>query len=181
MKIKSIITAGFLISSITSATAEDTPYTAENESLYTLSGKVTQIAQESFVLDYGKGDIVIEMDDYGKTPEVDYLSIGDEVTVHGFIDADEGEVRSIEAGSVYVKSLNTYYYANGSDEEDYMSVQTKPRLVAYPKIRVQGVIEGIEDEKFQLSTPIGSMIIDTKEMDNNPTDEDGFHKLQAGD
>lgn len=45
---------------------------------------------------------------------------GGEVTVYGRVDDDMFESKSIEAGSVYVKDLNTYFHANSTDEEDAM-------------------------------------------------------------
>jgi hypothetical protein len=57
------------------------------------------------------------MDDWDWYAEGKNLIDGDKVTVYGRIDDDFFETTSIEASSVYVESLGSYFYASAADEE----------------------------------------------------------------
>ncbi|MGE0748136.1 MAG: DUF5666 domain-containing protein [Rhodospirillales bacterium] len=80
-----------------------------------LTGTVKAVHLEQFVLDYGPGGIVVEMD--GPLHEEDSLQRGDRVIVNGRMDADFFQKKRIEAGSVFVPRLDKYFYASTADEE----------------------------------------------------------------
>ena len=81
-----------------------------------LTGSVKSNSRDSFVVDYGVGEITVEMDDRDWSSD-NRLSRGDSVTVTGRVDKDFYATRTIEASSVYVDRLSTYYYASPADEE----------------------------------------------------------------
>ncbi len=58
------------------------------------------------------------MDDWDWYAEGYKLLNGEKVRVHGLIDDDLFETTKIEASSVYVQNLGTYFYASSADEED---------------------------------------------------------------
>ncbi|HMB69874.1 MAG TPA: hypothetical protein VKU85_11200, partial [bacterium] len=93
------------------------PYAQPDDSWISLSGTVTDARADSFRLDYGDGVITVEMDDWDSYGDAYGLMDGDNVTVYGAIDDDLFETTTIEASSVYVESLNTYFYASAADEE----------------------------------------------------------------
>jgi uncharacterized protein YdeI (BOF family) len=93
------------------AMAED-PYAKPDDTWISISGTVDTVRPDSFTLDYGKGVITVEMDDGDRDADAYKLLKGDKATVNGKIDDDLFETRSIEAGSVYVESLDTYFYAS---------------------------------------------------------------------
>lgn len=87
------------------------PWERDDGQWITLSGKVTDAGANDFKLDYGKGAITVEMDDYD--PELEAFNIvrNDRVIVVGRVDADRKQRRTIEAGqsnlfSVKVVDLN---------------------------------------------------------------------------
>lgn len=82
----------------------------------TVNGKVKSISGDNFILNYGKGQISVEMDGWawGGTDE---LRAGDRVIVSGRMDNDFYEQRKIEASSVFVPRRSEYIYANPADEE----------------------------------------------------------------
>src|SRR5690606_15341284 len=98
------------------AVAAETPAATSDGEWLSLSGSVVSTAPESFMLDYGSKTIRVEMDDYDWYLENPILE-GDQVIVTGQMDADFWQNRTIEASSVYVKSLNTMYFASAADEE----------------------------------------------------------------
>ena len=100
------------------ADAQINPKQAPNNSWISISGKIKFVSRDSFILDYGKGLITVEMDDADQDSEAYNLETGDQVVVKGKIDADYNEGTSIEASSVYVKNLGAYFYADSADEEE---------------------------------------------------------------
>ena len=94
------------------------PYTQPDDSWISVTGTVADTHDESFELDYGEGLITVEFDDWDWYNENAAILDGDRVTVYGAVDDDLYETRTIEAASVYVEGLNTYYYASATDEED---------------------------------------------------------------
>ena len=160
-----------------SASAQD-PYEKPDGSYISLSGTVTSSDADSFMLDYGEGMVFVEMDDwdwygdaYGILPE-------DEVTVYGYVDDDLYETTSIEASSVYVKDLNTYYYASGADEESVNYVSTTWYDYHYT---VTGVVESVSGRDFTIDTGTRNMTVDTLQLGYNPLDNQGFLQIEKGD
>ena len=91
---------------------------ATDQSWINLRGTVVTAGPNAFVLDYGAGEITVEMDDWDWYREGSALLPGDSVVVTGKVDDDLWQAKRIEAGSVYVKKLDTYFYASGADEEE---------------------------------------------------------------
>ena len=159
------------------ASAED-PYEMADGSYISLSGTVTSSTLDSFILDYGEGLVTVEMDDwdwygdaYGILPE-------DEVAVYGYVDDDFYETTSIEASSVYVKDLNTYYYASGADEESTAYVSTTWYDYDYT---VTGIVDSVNGREFTVDTGTRQMTVDTWQLGFNPLDDEGFLKIEKGD
>ncbi len=118
MKITTLLVMIF-ITIASSAIAQD-PQKMENNSWISLSGTVVEASPERFELDYGKGIVTVEMDGWGWYSRASTIMEDDKVTVHGRVDDDFHEMTSIEASSVYVEGMNTYFYANNLDEEDLL-------------------------------------------------------------
>lgn len=90
--------------------------TATDRDWVSVTGDVKATVDGHFLLDYGAGEITVEMDGFN-WHSANILQPGDDVTVTGRIDNDFFERRSIEAASVFVDKRDTYYYANPADEE----------------------------------------------------------------
>ncbi len=161
----------------------DDPVEQPDESWLTVNGTVVSARPDSFKLDYGEGLVTVEMDDWGWYEEDHLLIEGDQVTVHGRVDAGLFEKRTIEAGSVYVEDLNTYFYANTADEEG------DSRLISYVVtvpldegswVNISGIIEDVDGREFTLATGFGEIQVDTRTMAYNPLDNEGFQRLDRG-
>ena len=175
-------TAATLILSagIASAQTETNPETMPNNSWASVSGIVASAGADSFQLDYGEGLITVEMDDWDWYAEAAPLLEGDNVIVYGIIDDDMMETESIEASSVYVKGLGSYFYANGSDEEDLVySAVTEPKLAA--AIDVTGTVEAVDGRNFTIDIGSKDLSVSTSEMTYNPLDDEGFQKVEVDD
>jgi uncharacterized protein YdeI (BOF family) len=180
MKLPSVITYAALASAplITMADSPN-PYLKADDTWISLSGKVTEVSPHSFELDYGDGLVTVEMDDWDMDNDAYKVIEDDKVTVNGVVDDDLFETTSIEASSVYVENIGTYFYANPADEED-MSVTVTTPIVASRTV-VQGTVMGIEGRELTLSTGRSVFTVDTDELGYNPVDDAGYQKIETGD
>lgn len=162
---------------LTSAQAEN-PYLQADDTWISIDGEVHEVSPDSFVLDYGQGFVTVEMDDGDRDADAYSLLEGDEVTVSGIIDDGLYELNTIEASSVYVESIGTYFYASGVDEEDTF-VTVDPVIIS--ETVIQGTISSVGDEEFTLDTGAQEMTVQVDEMIYDPLDDVGYQQLDEGD
>lgn len=162
-------------------TAQDkpNPYAKKDGSWISINGTVTTVGPDAFNLDYGEGIVIVEMDDWDLDNDGYKLLADDKVTVYGRVDDDLYETTSIEASSVYVKNLNTYFYASAADEETLPAIATVP-VVDYD-LQLTGEVTKVEGREFTIDTGTRQMSVDTIEMSYNPLDDEGFQKIEVGD
>lgn len=157
-----------------------------NGEFVTISGKVNEVKEDSFNLNVEGKKILVEMDDYGWSADGYKLMNGDQVVVSGRVDKDFLEKKKVEAGSVYVKSIDTTFYSNSTDEEDAVpfimtSYTLVPALPEGAAVDVQGKITKVEGREIVVDTGLRKVTVDTNEMFYNPLDKTGFTKLAVGD
>lgn len=179
-----LVSAGILFAS-TPVFAAD-PGEKPAGSWITVNGTVVSATDNSFRLDYGEGLITVEMDDWDWYGDAYMLLDGDNVTVRGIIDDDLFEKRTIEASSVYVENLNSYFYANPADEEDMSYVLAYPTVTIRPLedgswLNVSGTVASIDGREFTLDTGGDTIEVDTDEMIYNPLDDEGIQQIDKGD
>ena len=155
------------------------PYKKADDSWITLSGTVSTVSADAFMLDYGTGKILVEMDDGDRDADAYKLLPGDEVTVTGKIDDDLFEKTSIEASSVHVKKLETTFFASAVDEEDYPLFFALPETVS--TISIYGPVTAVHKNRFTLDRGNRSLSVDVSGMANNPLDDEGYQKIEVGD
>lgn len=166
-----------------SAAAKEDPYEKPDDSWISVSGMVVETAPDSFILDYGEGLITVEMDDWDWYRQGTNLLEGDQVTVYGQVDNDLWETARIEANSIYVDSLNTYFYASDADQEN-VGARVTGVITAVPAtdwMDLSGVVTAIDGREFTLDTGLRKMTVDTITMPYNPMDDKGFQKIEKGD
>ena len=167
------------------ATAEDKedPYLKADETWISISGTAVKPTDDSFVLDYGDGHVIVEMDDWDSYGDAFGIADGYKVTVYGEVDDDLFEKTSIEASSVYVENLGTYFYANSADEEydddyDYWLIGGR---IAVGQMTLRGTVTNIEGREFTIDTGKRQISVDTVEMTHNPLDDFGWPAVDKGD
>ena len=177
--VAALIAAGFT----TSAVADDTnPYTMADNTWITLSGEVESVNRDSFMLDYGDGYIMVEMDDGDRDADAYKLLKGDKVTVSGQIDDDFFETTKIEASSVYVENIGTTFFASPVDEETsegLVATVTVPVVVA--ETVVQGTVTDVNNDEFTVDAGLKNLRVDVNDMPYNPLDDEGYLKIDVGD
>lgn len=172
-------TAALATSSLAAETSKaPRPYMQPDETWIGLNGTVESVKPDSFVLNYGSGNIIVEMDDWDWYAEGSALKKGDKVTVYGDVDDDLFEVTSIEANSVYVEGLNSFFFASANDEESAWRTAT---FVPSAQTTIQGTVQGVKNREVTLDTGEGALTINTLTMSYNPLDKDGFQQIEKGD
>ncbi|MBN1240123.1 MAG: hypothetical protein JXB36_16585 [Gammaproteobacteria bacterium] len=162
------------------ARADPSPYAVPDGSFVSISGTVRSVESDAFTLDFGGNTITVEMDDRDRDAGGYQLEQGDGVTVYGLIDDDFFQRRTIEASSVFVEDLATYFYASAVDEEDrgFVAVMTP---VDPSDVMLQGTVTAVDDEEFTLDSGSRSVTVEVEEMANNPLDDDGYQRIAVGD
>ena len=165
----------------TAVAAED-PMTQPDDSWISVSGTVERVTNDAFLLDYGEGSMTVEMDDGDRDADGYKLVSGDKVTVNGRIDDDLFEARTLEASSVYVENIDTYFYASAVDEEDINNViVTVSTPVVVSAITVQGRVTEVSADEFVVDTGLRQVRVEVEEMAYNPLDDQGYQKIEVGD
>lgn len=138
-----------------------------------LTGEVASVSGQTFTLDYGKNDITVEMDDFDSYDE-NILLEGDEVTVTGRVDKDFVDNKTLEASSVYLDSLNEYFYASSSDEEDgYSSFAANDYWDGGDWVSLTGEVKSITEDQFVLDAGFREYDVDISQLGYDPYDDKG--------
>ncbi|MDX1569586.1 MAG: DUF5666 domain-containing protein [Xanthomonadales bacterium] len=168
-----------LVAAPAAAVADDHVDMMPDDSWISVSGTVDEVSPHSFILDYGDDSIIVEMDDWDADADGYKLVPGDSVTVTGLVDNDLFEAKTIEAGSVYVESLNTYFYASSADEEDaYVSYTV---MIDPGQLNLQGTVTEVSGDEFVIDTGWQKIEVNVSEMPYDPLDDEGFQKITKGD
>lgn len=156
----------------------ESPYTQPDGTWINLSGTVESVTTDSFLLNYDGGSITVEMDDGDRDADGYKLVRGDRVTVSGAVDDDFFGSDSIEASSVYVENINTYFYASAIDDEDPF-VPVAPILPSV--VQLQGTVTAIGVDDFTIDTGARKITIEVDEMGYDPLDDEGYQKIVKGE
>lgn len=132
---------------------------AKVRSWINIRGTIASSAPSSFILRTASGDVTVEMDDWDWYQEGRALRKGYEVVVTGRVDDDILLNRTVEARSVFVKNIGTYYYASGSDEES-LEINTSYATPAPNYIDATGTVLKIGENALLLRVGSGSIAVD---------------------
>lgn len=156
------------------------PWDVSDGQWLTISGKVTWAGVNTFKLDYGKGAVTVEMDDYDRSLEGFHLVKDDRVVVTGRVDADKDQERSIEAASVYVKNIDKSFFANSDDEEEVIE---KLRAVTNDGTGtlVTGRIVFVLGTHMTIDTGFQFFEVNTVTLSEEAFDKEGEIQLEKGD
>lgn len=115
---KPLVAAVALAISTSSMAETMNPHDKDDDAQVTMSGTMTKIDGDEFVLNYRDGSITIELEDWERDAEDLNFKNGAEVTVFGEIDNDLFTDSTIEAEAIYIKSTGSYYYASDSEDAE---------------------------------------------------------------
>lgn len=159
----------------------ENPYLKADDTWIQLSGKVTAVSADSFLLDYDDGVITVEMDDGDRDADGYKLMPGDKVSVSGTVDDEFYDTTTIEAGSVYVENIGSYFYASPRDNDSVLFTVSVPLTVS--EATIQGTVTSVDTgaEEFTLDTGASKLTVEVDEMDYNPLDEEGYQQVKVDD
>lgn len=172
-----LLAAGALIAA--PIAAQEDPYLAQDDSWISIDGTVQEVMPNAFELDYGESYVTVEMDDYDRDADAYSLLEGDKVTVMGRVDDDLFERTTIEAASVYVEEIGSYFFASAADEEDGFITITSP--VDISRTVVQGTVSQVSDDEFVVDQGLTRVTVSTEEMAYDPLDDEGYQQIDVGD
>lgn len=178
----STLTAAIALAFAPNAMGQDDPKAMPDDSWISLSGTVTSAEADSFTLDYGDGTITVEMDDWDRYGDAWPLVSGDDVTVYGEVDEHLYTDDTIEAASVYVDDLNSFFYANAADEEELGAWALDP-YDEVGDITYVGTVESVNDmtDTFTIDTGAKELTVETDALMYDPLDNEGFQQIEVGD
>jgi hypothetical protein len=104
------------------------------------------------------------------------------VTVYGAVDDDLYEAATIEASSVYVENLNTYFYASAADEEAFDAFYMMSP-VEVGSMTLVGTVEEVSPEvgEFVIDSETRQVSVDVDPLLYDPLDDQGFQQIEVGD
>lgn len=167
-------------SSVANAQGSEKLKQAPDESWLSISGTIVSTQPTSFRLDHGAGVVTVEMDDHDFYDEARNLLVNDQVIVYGRIDDDLFERRSIEASSVFVEDLGTFFHASSVDEEDSSSLSVVTPIPV-GRADVVGLVTSIDGRDMTIGRGLASVKVDTSTLSFNPLDDDGYLRIDVGD
>jgi uncharacterized protein YdeI (BOF family) len=156
-----------------------------NGEFITMSGVVRNVTADSFNLRTFDKNILVEMDDYDWDADGYKLVNGDNVVVTGRIDHDFFERKKIEASSVYVKGIDSYFFASSDDEEGpnhyYTSYSGVKHLPETATATISGIVVAKVGRDIKVDTGVRKVTVDTSDMTYNPLDDEGITRVGIGD
>lgn len=161
------------------AAADAMPYAMPDDSWISVDGTIESVRPGSFTLDYGEGNIIVEMDDGDRDADAYKLLEGDKVNVVGKVDDDFFEATTIEAMSVYVQKLGTTFYASAVDEEDVVMTVTAPVDVSDTIVR--GRVSSVSADQFTVNMEGTELTVSTDALGYDPLDDIGYQRIEQGD
>lgn len=173
------LTTGLLLAA--PAAAQDMDRPATDDTWLTLSGAVVEVEPTWFALDYGMNTVVVRLDEWDRTTEALRLRVGDEAAVTGKVHDDLFETASIEAASVFVEKLNTFFSSEAVDRDNALTALTTP--VEPSAIAVHGTVTRIEGDDIIVAVDSGvrEIRVTTHELGYDPFDDEGYQKVGIGD
>lgn len=160
-------------------TQQPNPYMRADNTWISIDGTVETVLSNSFSLDYGPGTITVEMDDHDRDAEGYQLRSGDNVRVSGRVDNELFEHTTIEASSVYVENLGTYFFASSADEEDRALTNSWP--LQFSSTTLRGTVMNVGEDSFTVSSPGGAIKVETDRLAYDPLDSAGYQRIESGD
>lgn len=156
-----------------------------------VTGIITSIADENLRVSYGMGELTVSMagwdwrqDGAQKAPPP--LSVGENVTVTGTVDAALFDRRMLRAQSVYVQDRQSYFTATSREAtRSPWSLRGMPISAHYGRdpvtVRLAGEVATVGQDEFSIE--VGSLLvtISTASMTYNPLDEIGRQQIRSGD
>lgn len=177
--------AGTLFASVPTLAANNSanqPLKKSDGTWVTLSGEVTKVSADVFTMDYGDGEVLVEVDDGDFDNDAYKFLDGDKVTVTGKVDKNFFTSNTLEAQSIYVEGLNTTFISSAADEEEadrYITVAYMPADLT--EMTLVGDVTAVKENSFEIKVAGQNITVSTDDLGFDPMDDEGYLKIADGD
>lgn len=146
-----------------------------------VSGRVSDIEDNTFRLNYGKDSIKVEMAEWSFEDKAEQIKDGERVTVYGYIDNSWFEKHKLQAQAIYIHERNTYFIASGNEDYYVLNTVTIDKIPDNTHVGIKGKIVDIDDDKFTLKFGEESIDVNVVSLGYNPFVKKGSKKISVGD
>lgn len=154
-----------------------------DDSWVSVTGTVSAMEPDRFTLDYGEGEIAVAMHDWETFGKDWPLTKNERVTVYGEVDPDLFvDDRIIDARSVHVEGLNTFFYASEADAAE-LGEWAVDASAESGDMTFIGTVESVSPgtESFTMDTEEHDVTVFAASMHEDLLDEEGFQQIEPGD
>tara|TARA_R110001583_G_scaffold102714_1_gene249338 strand:+ start:293 stop:1303 length:1011 start_codon:yes stop_codon:yes gene_type:complete len=148
----------------------------ESESVH-LSGSVKEITGDQFTMNYGDGEIAVDMSDYDWFDE-GFVQKGDQVRVNGEVSEGFFTDKQVVATSIFLPERGAYY-TNGEDRTGF--VNSNGLATGEEWVTLTGEVTEVREDEIALSTGHTTITVDSSEVPENSADGQAHQKIQTGD
>lgn len=183
MLYKKLLVMAFVFSGLVEEAVAQDPDDKSNNAWISISGWVISADENSFVLDYGKNTVVVELKDWEWYSDNFGVVEDFRVTVYGRIDDSMIETTTIEPISVYVEDMGTYFHVGSTDKKEEANFYdwVTPPDVKVGQVTITGTVTKVNGRRFSIARGKKEIVVDTGSMDYNPMDDKGFQRVEKGD
>lgn len=149
----------------------------------TLTGEVTAVDSQFFTLDYGDGEIFVELHDTDLDAQAYAELEGEEVMVTAKLDDGMFSNDRLIAQSVFVDEMETIYLADEVDQASadlYLSAANAIDIDEEEMVLV-GTVKSIGKQALQLEVGDATLTVKLDDLENAPLDEEGYLTLMKGE
>lgn len=156
------------------AVAGDNP--AAQPTWISISGRLMEMGDDSFVVDYGEGEITVTLRAEDRDGEGYKMLRGDRVTLSGRVDKTLFADTTLTASSIFVEDVGTYFFADRDSRAVPVEMPTPLNTTV-----LHGTISAIGEHTFDLGEGPRRVTVNVGEMLRNPLDDNGYQHLEQGD
>lgn len=149
----------------------------------TLTGEVSAVDSKFFTLDYGEGNIFVELRDTDLDSNAYAKMKGEEVMVTARLDDGMFSSERLVAQSVIVDGMDTVYLAesvNQASADLYLSTASNIEFDDEEMVLV-GTVKSIGKEALQIDVGDTTLTVELDELEDAPVDADGYLTLMKGE
>ncbi|RUM27991.1 MAG: hypothetical protein DSY75_11880 [Alteromonas sp.] len=149
----------------------------------TLTGEVSAVDSKFFTLDYGDGNIFVELRDTDLDSNAYAKMKGEEVMVTARLDDGMFSSERLVAQSVIVDGMDTVYLAesvNQASADLYLSTASNIEFDDEEMVLV-GTVKSIGKEALQIDVGDTTLTVELDELEDAPVDADGYLTLMKGE
>lgn len=148
----------------------------EAESVH-LSGTVKEITDNQFTMNYGNGEITVDMTDYTWFDQ-GFIKAGDKVRVNGEVSEGFFTDKMVVATSIFLPERGAYY-TNGEDRTGF--VNNSGLATGDEWVTFTGEVTEIREDEIALNIGNTSITVDTSDVPENSADGQAYQKIKTGD